>query len=172
MLIDKPEEQNTLFREIMLKRLTVRDSESIARRIAVNKVRKKEYIYSNEVLAMEKKLSEALGTRVVIEVKEHGGKLAIDFMGEEDLRTLFAQIAANINGASHQNPEKDSPEQENGEQNVLASPARPDGAGQDEETRGTFENHSPAEDIATLDDRTGEEKFKDENTFDSSSFSL
>jgi ParB family chromosome partitioning protein len=168
MLIDKPEEQNTLFREIMVKRLTVRDSESIARRIAVDRVRKKEYIYSNEVLDMEKRLTEALGTRVVIEVKEHGGKLAIDFSGEENLRNLFAQIAANIAAANA--------EQESGKQNVVASPARPDGAVQDEEIRGTFASHSAAEPssetIAELDDRTKEEKFKDENTFDPNSFSL
>ncbi|HYF12774.1 MAG TPA: ParB/RepB/Spo0J family partition protein, partial [Candidatus Paceibacterota bacterium] len=34
MLVDRPQEQQTLFREILLKRLTVRDTESIARRIA------------------------------------------------------------------------------------------------------------------------------------------
>lgn len=169
MLVDRPEEQNTLFREIMLKRLTVRDSESIARRIANDRVRKKEYLYSPEVLEMEKQLTEALGTRVVIEVKEHGGKLAIDFMGEENLRVLFAQIAANVATVQHA-------EQKSEEKNVLASPDRPLGAGQDEEIRGTFSNQSSAEsmseNIEELDDRTKEEKFKDENTFDPSSFSL
>jgi ParB family chromosome partitioning protein len=172
MLIEKPEEQNTLFREIMVKRLTVRDSESIARRIAVNRVRKKEYIFSNEILDMEKKLAEALGTRVVIEVKEKGGKLAIDFTGEEDLRELFRHLAANMSAPQNSM----NMEQKRDEQNVLASSARPDGAGQDEENRGTFENHASAEslseNIEDLDDRTPEEKFKDENTFDPSSFSL
>ncbi len=170
MLIDKPAEQNTLFREIMLKRLTVRDSESIARRIANDRVRKKEYLYSPEILDMEKQLTEALGTRVIIEVKEHGGKLAIDFMGEEDLRVLFAHIAANI--AANGSASLQNTEQKIDEQNVLASPARPDGAGQDEENRGTFENQSSAESIAELDDRTNQEKIKDENTFNPNSFSL
>jgi len=99
MLIERPEEQNTLFREIMLKRLTVRDTEAIARRIATDKVRKKEYLYSPDVLMMERELTEALGTRVVIETKERGGKLAIDFTNEEDLRVIFNMIHKNMEEA-------------------------------------------------------------------------
>lgn len=96
MLVDKTEEQRTLFREIMLKRLTVRDSEAIARRIARDRVRKKEYLYSPEVLAMEKELTEALGTRVAIETGTGGGKLTIDFFSEEDLHTIFTALAKRL----------------------------------------------------------------------------
>jgi ParB family chromosome partitioning protein len=160
MLVDKPEEQNTLFREIMNKRLTVRDSESIARRIAVDRVRKKEYIYSNEVLDMEKRLSEALGTRVVIEVKENGGKLAIDFMGEEDLRTLFKHLAARVEKGSGDM----SLDQKSSMENSGGTP--------EEKVASNSSEDSSVEDISVLDDRTGEQKFKDENTFDPSSFSL
>ena len=96
MLIDRTDEQQTLFREIMLKKLTVRDTESIARRIAFDKVRRKEYLYAPEIMAMERELTEALGTRVAIEPKENGGKLTIDFMGEEDLRVIFANLAKRI----------------------------------------------------------------------------
>jgi ParB family chromosome partitioning protein len=92
MLSNRPEEQNTLFREIMLRKITVRDAEALARRQALDKVRKKEYLYSPEVLEMEKELSDKLGTRVMIETKEHGGKLTIDFFGEEDLRTLMGVL--------------------------------------------------------------------------------
>jgi ParB family chromosome partitioning protein len=98
MLVDKPDEQMVLFREIMLKRLTVRDAENIARRIAVDKVRKKEYIFSPEVIEMERGLTQALGTRVTIEPKERGGKLSIDYMNEEDLRAIFAALQARIEG--------------------------------------------------------------------------
>lgn len=96
MLHDRKEEQATLFREILLKRLTVRDSESIARRIATDRVRKKEYLYTPEILQMERELTETLGTRVAIEPREQGGKLSIDFMNEDDLRVIFAQIASHI----------------------------------------------------------------------------
>jgi len=170
MLIDKKEEQNTLFREIMLKRLTVRDSESIARRIATDRVRKKEYMYSPELLDMEKQLTEALGTRVVIEVKEHGGKLAIDFMGEDDLRVLFAHIAENIakNNSAVAPQEQDVAGQKSG---PIAAITAAEGDPR------TFGNQYPAnepvvESQEDLDDRTRQEKLKDENTFDSSSFSL
>ncbi len=96
MLSDRAEEQQTLFREILLKRLTVRDSEAIARRIATDRIRKKEYLYAPEIIAMEKELTEALGTRVAIEPKERGGKLSIDFMDEEDLHTLFRALQGRL----------------------------------------------------------------------------
>src|SRR3989344_5213602 len=96
MLTDRPQEQQTLFREILQRRLTVRDTEGIARRIAFDRVRKKEYLYAPEILEMERELSEALGTRVAIEPKENGGKLSIDFMGEDDLRVLFSHLASRI----------------------------------------------------------------------------
>jgi len=97
MLIDRPQEQNVLFREIMQKKITVRDAESMARRIAFDRVRKKEYLYAPEILEMEKELTEKLGTRVAIETKENGGKLSIDFYGEDDLRTLFATLGSLLN---------------------------------------------------------------------------
>ncbi len=96
MLVDRPQEQATLFKEIILRRVTVRDAESIARRIAFDRVRKKEYLYAPEILQMERELTEALGTRVAIEPKENGGKLSIDFMSEDDLRVLFVSLAARI----------------------------------------------------------------------------
>jgi ParB family chromosome partitioning protein len=96
MLADRKEEQMTLFREIILKHLTVRDTENIARRIAVDRIRKKEYLFTPDVLEMERKLGESLGTRVVIEPKERGGKLSIDYTNEEDLRALFAALAERV----------------------------------------------------------------------------
>jgi ParB family chromosome partitioning protein len=106
MLLDRPQEQQTLFKEILLKRLTVRDSESIARRIAYDRVRKKEYLYAPEILEMERALSDALGTRVAIEAKENGGKLSIDFYSQDDLHVLFAALQNRI-----KKPEPQSREQ-------------------------------------------------------------
>lgn len=178
MLSDRPEEQNTLFREIMVKRLTVRDTESIARRIAFDKVRKKEYLYSPEILDMERELGEALGTRVAIETKENGGKLVIDFMGEDDLRVIFANLATKIKAGAAPAPVAAAAvvESQLGQQNGLASPAA---SAQDEETRGPFDGHVAVEpatppelETSNLDDRSKEEKDKDENTFDPSSFSI
>ena len=160
MLTDRPAEQNTLYREIMLKRLTVRDSEAIARRIATDRVRKKEYLYSPDVLAMEKELTEVLGTRVAIETKETGGKLSIDFSDEESLRTIFNTIAKHIEGGAQAASEVPSQK----------SSGLPSGSNQ------TFA-HELAEaanpsNSAPIDDRSPEEITLDENTFDPNSFSL
>lgn len=155
MLADRPTEQAILFREIQLKHLTVRDTESIARRIAFDRVRKKEYLYSPEILDMEKELGEALGTRVAIETKENGGKLTIDFMSEDDLRVIFNHLAARVITAQQGSVEKSS--------DLLSGPAEAAGSG-----RPDF-SPDPA---APLDDRTQIEKEKDENTFDPNSFSL
>jgi ParB family chromosome partitioning protein len=96
MLADRPEEQQTLYKEILIKRMTVRDAENIARKIAFDRVRKKEYLYAPELLVMERELGEALGTRVAIETKENGGKLTIDFVTEEDLRNIFSHLASRV----------------------------------------------------------------------------
>ncbi|OIO31912.1 MAG: hypothetical protein COZ49_01340 [Candidatus Yonathbacteria bacterium CG_4_10_14_3_um_filter_47_65] len=92
MLVDRPDEQMTLFREITLKRLTVRDAEGIARRIAYDKVRKKDRTFDPEIIEMEERLSEELGTRVYIDQKEVGGKITIDFFSEDDLRNILVAI--------------------------------------------------------------------------------
>jgi ParB family transcriptional regulator, chromosome partitioning protein len=89
MLNDRPEEQSTLFKEIMFRKLTVREAEMIARKIAVEKVRKKDFGADPEVNEIEEKLAESLGTRVHIERKEVGGKIHIDFFSKDDLRKIL-----------------------------------------------------------------------------------
>lgn len=93
MLIDKPEEQKTLFHEIMERRLTVRDAEQVARRIAIERVRKIEQL-SPDLVNLERQLTERLGTRVRIEKKDKGGKVTIDFFSPEDLANLCMVLAA------------------------------------------------------------------------------
>lgn len=94
MLADRPEEQITLYKEIIYKRMTVREAEGIARRIAFDRVRKKERSFDPEIIEIEEKLAEALGTRVQIERKEQGGKIHIDFFSSEDLQTLVQALEA------------------------------------------------------------------------------
>jgi ParB family chromosome partitioning protein len=95
MLIDRPAEQTTLFKEIMLKRMNVREAEMIARKIAFDKVRKKERSFDPEFVALEDKIKEALGTRVHIERKDIGGKIMIDYFSNEDLRNILDVLQAN-----------------------------------------------------------------------------
>ena len=95
MLADKPEEQMTLFKEVVLRRLTVRDTEALARRAAIERVRHKSLV-SPDLLSLEKQLSERLGTRVRIEKKDTGGKLLIDFFSPEDLTQLCLALSTQI----------------------------------------------------------------------------
>jgi ParB family chromosome partitioning protein len=83
MLIDRPDEQKTLFQEITTKRLNVRDSEQIARRIAMERTRKNDL--TPELVLLERELSEKFGTRVRIEKGGTGGKVLIEFFSAEDL---------------------------------------------------------------------------------------
>lgn len=95
MLTDRPEEQSTLFKEIVFKRLTVRETEIIARKIAVEKTRKKERAFDPNILEMEHRLSETFGTRVSIEQKSGGGRITIDFFSSEDLKTILNIVDTN-----------------------------------------------------------------------------
>ena len=92
MLTDRPAEQVVLFKEIMFKKMTVRDAERVARRIAYDRVRKKEYMLDPEIAEMEERLQESLGTRVHIEKKENGGHITIDFFTNDDLHTILGLI--------------------------------------------------------------------------------
>ncbi len=88
MLIDRPAEQTTLFKEMMIRKMTVREAEALARRIAFEKIRKKDLFMSPEVIDMEEKLAETLGTRVQIEPKEKGGRIFIEYFSHEELLAL------------------------------------------------------------------------------------
>lgn len=92
MLASRPEEQMTLFKEIVIRKISVREAERIARRIAVDKVRKKQLIPNTELLQIEQKLQESLGTRVHIEPREQGGKITIDYFTPEDLEGIMNVI--------------------------------------------------------------------------------
>ena len=94
MLNDKPEEQQILFKDIVTRRLTVRDSEALARRVAVEKARNK-LLVAPDLMMLERQLSERLGTRVRIEKKDLGGKMTIDFFSPEDLSALCLNLTAN-----------------------------------------------------------------------------
>jgi ParB family chromosome partitioning protein len=92
MLSDKPQERDTLFKEILLKKTSVRMVEQLARRIATDKVRKHDK--SLEMMELEKSLTETLGTRVVIESRPQGGRVLIEFFSPEDLSHIVSTLAA------------------------------------------------------------------------------
>jgi ParB family chromosome partitioning protein len=93
MLADHPEEQIVLFKEIVYKKITVREAEKLARKIAFDRVRKKEFMPDPEIIELEEEFQDKLGTRVHIERKENGGQIKIDFFSNEDLRTILDLIS-------------------------------------------------------------------------------
>ncbi|NOY35655.1 MAG: ParB/RepB/Spo0J family partition protein [bacterium] len=95
MLADHKEEQFNLYREILVKKLNVRQSEAISRRIAFERARKQEgETLDSDTRAIEDKLAEALGTRVKIEKTGRKGRIHIDFFSEEELRSFLEKVAA------------------------------------------------------------------------------
>lgn len=91
MLIDRPAEQEVLFKEITSRKMTVREAERHARGIAVDRARKHDV--SPELRDLERQLKDTLGTRVIVEKKDHqGGKIVIDFWNDNDVRNILERL--------------------------------------------------------------------------------
>jgi ParB family chromosome partitioning protein len=154
MLNDRPDEQSVLFKEIVYKKMTVREAERIARGIAKDKVRKPELLPDPEIEEMENKLRESLGTRVRIDRKELGGKITIDFFSRDDLNTLIEAL---------QSKEGIAMESIAGLNVAVAHPE----SNEDEMMEASNqESDSVDSDIEYLDDRDKEEKKKSEEDTD------
>ena len=100
MLADRPEELDTLFKEILLKKTSVRMVEQLVRRIAQDKIRK--HNKTPEMMELEKSLTETLGTRVIIENRLNGGRVLIEFFSAEDLSNIVSSIAAQQEAHAHE----------------------------------------------------------------------
>lgn len=92
MLADRREEQMTLFKDITLNKMSVREAEAMARKVAVDRSRKRDWSQTPEIMEMERKFKEVLGTRVSINRSENGGRITIDFFTPEDIRNIFEKI--------------------------------------------------------------------------------
>ncbi len=146
MVGDRPQEQDTLFKEIMYKKLTVREAEAIGRRIAYDKIRKKGVALDPETQEMEEKLTETLGTRVSIEKRENGGKIMIDFFSADDLKQILDLIKSNQKKTGNEMLDKHIEELKKLEESTEVN--------------------------IDIDDRTPEQKIEDENTDDEELYSI
>ncbi|MDP3962332.1 MAG: ParB/RepB/Spo0J family partition protein [bacterium] len=93
MLVDYPAEQMTLFKEITIKKMSVREAEAFARRVASDRVRKRDWSLEPEIAEMERRFKEMLGTKVSINKNEGGGRITIDFYGPEDIQRILEKIS-------------------------------------------------------------------------------
>lgn len=90
MLQSRPEEQMVVFKEVVLKKLNVREAELIARRIATDRARRPA---QPEVVAIERELTDAFGTRVLIQQQNgKGGRIVISFLSPEDLQSILGVV--------------------------------------------------------------------------------
>lgn len=134
MLVDRPEEQTVLFKEIMTKKLTVREAEGLSRRVATERVRNKGKYLDPAFIELEKNFTESLGTRVRIEKTNEGGTVTINFFSPDDLRVLLEKL-------------------EGVKKSGTVTPAKVD----------TQDANSPVESAMPVDDRAPVEVQKEEN---------
>jgi ParB family chromosome partitioning protein len=92
MLVDRPAEQMVLFKEIMSKKVTVREAERAARTIAVDRARKPAHQASPEIALIEARLQELLGERVHVETDAIGGRVTISFLTSDELKGIVDQL--------------------------------------------------------------------------------
>ncbi|MEK7113793.1 MAG: hypothetical protein AAB873_03130, partial [Patescibacteria group bacterium] len=96
MLTDHKEEQAVLFKEILYRKITVREAEKLARKIAFDRVRNKNLLPDPEIVELEGEFQDKLGTRVHIDRKELGGQIKIDYFSIDDLRSILNSITTSI----------------------------------------------------------------------------
>src|SRR3989344_3823049 len=157
MLADHPQEQLVLFKEIVYKKITVREAERLARKIAYDRVRKKEFMPDPEITELEEEFQEKLGTRVHIDRKELGGQVKIDFFSTEDLRAILDLI--------HKSETDRKPEEMLEKHIAKNQDATPSEAPLDDRTKEPARN-------ASHSDAGGEKKENDANLYDISNFSI
>jgi ParB family chromosome partitioning protein len=84
--------QRRIAREVVAHGLSVRDAEALVRREATPRIPPPPRKVEPNTRAAENRLKLALGTRVRIVRKGPGGRIEIDFVGEEELQRLYEKL--------------------------------------------------------------------------------
>jgi len=101
MLSDRKEDQQILFQDILTKKISVRAAERYSRQVAFDRARK--VPPGPEMVELEEKLKETLGTRVKIEPKKAGGGcVTIDFFSADDIKNFLELINKNQNSVKEE----------------------------------------------------------------------
>ncbi len=93
-LSKQSEDQISLYKEIIYRKMTVREAEEISRKLVTeSKVRKMRVERTDpEARELEQQLSDALGTRVFVERRGPGKKISIEFFSEEELGAFLSKV--------------------------------------------------------------------------------
>jgi ParB family chromosome partitioning protein len=90
LALDAPQKQMALRREILLRGLSVREAEALARRMkAPGRIMKKKKGPTAQVAMLEDELKRALGTKVRIKPRGKGGSIEIEYYTEAELDRLL-----------------------------------------------------------------------------------
>jgi ParB family chromosome partitioning protein len=92
LAIENPEKQRALFEMIVKNGLTVREAEAKAREVSV-RPHKRVTAADPAVKEKEEKLAEVFGTKVKISKAGKGGRIVIEYYGDEDLDHLMRRLA-------------------------------------------------------------------------------
>jgi ParB family chromosome partitioning protein len=120
-LSKQPDEQISLYREIIYRKMTVREAEGISRKMVKEKiVRRVQQVKEDpEARVLEETISDALGTKVSVERRGPAKRISIDFFSEEELQSFLAKLnmAAQQEGGIEKNmimpqPIEEQPEKE------------------------------------------------------------
>lgn len=85
--------QSSALQTILKKDLTVRQAEELIRKLSGEKPKKQPPPEPNpEIKALEERLRQHLGTRVILNQRRKGGTLTIHYYSEEELNTLLSLI--------------------------------------------------------------------------------
>lgn len=125
MLSDRPEEQMVLFKEIITKKVNVRDAEKAARSIAVERARKPERAPDPEILELEQQLQEVLGERAHIEQDAVGGRITISFLTPDELKVFLSQLHSGGTSTPTETQEE-TPSDFSEEEQIQEAPAEKD----------------------------------------------
>ena len=94
-LLGVPDEsaQRRAAREVMRRRLSVRETEAFIRKLTGQEIRAgRPEAADVHIRAAEEQLRFALGTRVRVIRKRKGGRIEIDFSSEEELQRIYEQL--------------------------------------------------------------------------------
>lgn len=96
MLDDSPDKQMKLFKEIVERKISVRQAEK-ASRIIIDEGRDPIDAIGvmPEIREMEKKLSDTLGTKVQVELSREKGKISINFFSNDELNAFINKMIGN-----------------------------------------------------------------------------
>lgn len=96
------EEQTSLYKEIIYRKMNVREAEAASRQIVKARGLRKGKAISRdtEIVLWENRLSDAFGTRVFVEPRGPGKRISIEFFSEEEFGNFLSKMGVGAVGAS------------------------------------------------------------------------